>query len=166
MTKKDTTTLDPRTEGVVRDSASYSNDDQYRVKLITTMLDEAGNNAGPRKPSGTQAEKDAYNKLHHSFRELFKLRGQAFLDGFYAFVEAANKHRNGIFYAPAANNRISENFPNRDEREVFVIFINMLIRYARCADKGRFRDTNDVDRLARRLNDPDLRSVVMHAFGG
>ncbi|MGK7530271.1 hypothetical protein, partial [Salmonella enterica] len=67
MTKKDTTTLDPRTEGVVRDSASYSNDDQYRVKLITTMLDEAGNNAGPRKASGTQAEKDAYNKLHHSF---------------------------------------------------------------------------------------------------
>ncbi|MCT7476085.1 hypothetical protein N5V81_13965 [Escherichia coli] len=58
----------------------------------------------------------------------------------------ANKHRNGIFYAPAANNRISENFLNRDEREVFVIFINMLIRYARCADKGCFRDTNDVDR--------------------
>lgn len=43
--------------------------------------------------------------------------------------------------------------------EVFVIFINMLIRYARCADKDRFRDTNDVDRLARRWM-TGLRSLV------
>lgn len=166
MGKQDTTTLDHRTEGVSRENATYSNDDQYQVKLITTMLDEAGNNAGPKKPSGTQLEKDAYNKLHQSFRTLFRLRGQAFLDGFYAFVTAAIKHRNGIFYPTSVNNRITENFPNRDEREVFVIFINMLIRYARCSDKARFGDTNNVERLAGRLNDPDLRSLVLHAFGG
>ncbi|MCT7476086.1 hypothetical protein N5V81_13970 [Escherichia coli] len=60
--------------------ALYSNDDQYRVKLITTMLDEAGNNAGPRKPSGTPGWRKMRIILpHHSFRELFKLRGQAFL---------------------------------------------------------------------------------------
>lgn len=166
MTKKDIETLDQRVEGVQRADAAYSNDDQFQVKLITTMLDEAGNGAGPSKASGTQAEKDAYNKLHQSFRTLFKLRGQAFLDGFYAFVAAATKYRNGIFYAPSVNHRMSENFPNRDEREAFVIFINMLVRYARSTNKANFSQTNDVNRLASRVSDPDLKSLIMHAFGG
>ncbi|QVW55163.1 hypothetical protein pEaSNUABM29_00119 [Erwinia phage pEa_SNUABM_29] len=166
MAKNDLTTLDQRTEGVTRADSAYSSDEQFQVKLIATQLDEAGNGAGPSKASGTQAEKDAYNKLHQSFRALFKLRGQAFLDAFYIFVEAANKYRNGIFYAPSVNKRVTDNFPNRDEREAFVIFINMLVRYARCTNKANFSLTNDVNRLAKRVSDPDLQSLIIHAFGG
>lgn len=166
MATTDINTQDERPTATQRATeAAYGQSDQQQVKLLTTQLDEAGAAVGPNKAKGTQAEKDAYNKLHSSFRILMDLRGQAFLDGFYAFVAAAQKHKKGIFYQPLVTRYADVNFPDSSEREVFVIFINMIVRFAGASDKRRWLELNKVSRVTDRVTDRELASLLAHAFG-
>lgn len=161
---KDTQTQDVRPVAAVRTTGpSYGQEDQQAVKLIVEMLDSAGAAVGRNKKVKAELENAAYGKLHHAFRNLFQLRGQPFLDGFAAFVEAATKHANGIFYTPLASLHLDD-FNDRNERETFMIFINMVIRFARCQDKANFPGRNNAERLAQRVIDPELQSLLRHAF--
>lgn len=161
---KDESTQDVRPVAAVRATApAYGQEDQAKVKLITEMLDEAGNAVGRNKKPKAELEVAAYGKLHNAFRNLFKLRGQPFLDAFAAFVGAAIKHQNGIFYTPLATGHM-DLFNDRNERETFMIFIHMLIRFARCQDKANFSSQNNADRLAARVVDPELQQLLRHAF--
>lgn len=144
-------------------SPTYSQDDQYQVKLIAGMLDEAGNTVGRAKSPKASDELDAYGKLHNAFRNLFKLRGQPFLDAFGEFIKAINKYPNGIYYTGLVNKHLDE-FNDRNERETFMVFINMAVRFARCADKQGFAAGNNVERLCARVVDPELQAVIRHAF--
>lgn len=161
---KDTETQDVRPVAAVRATApSYGQEDQHAIKLIAAMLDEAGAAVGRNKKTKAELEDAAYGKLHHAFRNLFELRGQPFLDGFAAFMEAATKHANGIFYTPLVGLHLDE-FNDRNERETFMIFIHMVVRFARCQNKAGFPATNNVERLAARVTDPELQSLIRHAF--
>jgi len=161
---KDTSTQNAaRPETLSVTSAAYSNDEQSQVKLIADMLDTAGNTVGRNKSPSAQKKAEAYGQLHNAFRNLFKLRGQAFLDGFTCFVSAVNKYPDGIFYLPLVNENLSD-FSNQAEREVFMIFINNTVRFARSANKGAFSQTSNIDRLASRMSDPELRSLLRAAF--
>lgn len=143
--------------------STYSQDDQASVKLIAEMLDAAGNTVGRNKSPSKEKAATAYSQLHNAFRNLFKLRGQAFLDGFSAFVSAVNTHPEGIFYLPLANQSLGD-FSNASEREAFLVFINMVIRFARAKDKANFAKVNNVARLSDRMSDPELRSLLRAAF--
>lgn len=167
-TKQDTNTnatravTEARSTDVVS-TASYSADEQYNVKLIRELVNEAGPAAGVSKQSGTQEEKQAFGKLHQAFNLLFSLRGQAFLDAFGILISAMVKYKNGIFYPPTMNSYIT-NFSDRATREVFTIFINMARRFAMCSNKAAFPATNNVDRLISRVVDNDLKQLLAHAF--
>lgn len=161
---KDEATQATRPVAAVRAAApAYGQEDQSSVKLITEMLDEAGGAVGRNKKPKVELEQAAYSKLHNAFRNLFRLRGQPFLDGFAAFVSAAVKHQNGIFYTPLATAHM-DMFNDRNERETFMIFIHMTIRFARCNDKSNFAAQNNADRLAARVVDPELQQLIRHAF--
>lgn len=161
---KDNTTQATKPATVERtNSPTYSQDDQYQVKLIAGMLDEAGNGVGRSKAVKPEQEAAAYGKLHEAFRNLFLLRGQPFLDAFGEFIKAINKYPNGIFYTGLVNKHL-EDFNDRNERETFMVFINMAVRFARCVDKQSFPNNNNVERLAARVVDPELKAVIRHAF--
>ncbi|ANZ48348.1 hypothetical protein BIZ78_gp227 [Erwinia phage vB_EamM_Caitlin] len=161
---KDESTQDVRPVAAVRATApAYGQEDQGKVQLVIEMLDEAGAAVGRNKKPKAELESAAYSKLHSAFRNLFQLRGQPFLDGFAAFVSAAVKHQNGIFYTPLATAHM-DNFNNRNERETFMIFIHMVIRFARCQNKANFSSENNVERLAARVVDPELQQLLRHAF--
>jgi len=161
---KDTTPQEVRAPVTTREvPVLYSNEDQATIKLIGTMLDEAGSGVGTNRAAGTQKEKDAYTKLHASYRNLMELRGQAFLDAFGVMVVAATKFKNTIFSTSLANRNLDK-IDKRSEREAFMIFVNMLIRFARSTDKGRFASMNNVERLATRFTDPELQHLIRAAF--
>lgn len=153
----------PSTPATATAIASYSQDEQATVKLIAEMLDAAGNTVGRNKSPTKEKASVAYGQLHNAFRNLFHLRGQAFLDAFAAFVTAVNNHPNGIFYLPLVNANL-EDFSNPSEREAFLVFINMTVRFARSKDKGNFARVNNVNRITERVGDPELRSILRAAF--
>lgn len=138
---------------------------QYKLKLIATQLDEAGGAIGRTTVETTVERETAYNKLHSSWRLLMDLRGKAFLDGFDILIAVATKHRTGIFDPMFVNRYLVEGFPDSAEREVFVIFMNMVIRYVNTKDKSRFTELNSVSRLTSRISDPELVGLIHHAFG-
>jgi len=144
-------------------SPNYGQEDQYQVKLIAGMLDEAGNTVGRSKSPKKELEDAAYTKLHSAFRNLFQLRGQPFLDGFAAFVDAVNKYPNGIFFISLVNKHL-DMFADRNERETFMVFINMTVRFARSANKQNFATSNNVERLVNRVTDPELQALLRYAF--
>ncbi|QVW28557.1 hypothetical protein pEaSNUABM8_00060 [Erwinia phage pEa_SNUABM_8] len=161
---KDEQTQAVRPVAAVRAVApQYGQEDQAKVQLITEMLDEAGAAVGRNKKPKAELEAAAYSKLHSAFRNLFTLRGQPFLDAFAVFVGAASKHKAGIFYTPLATGHLDD-FNDRNERETFMIFIHMVIRFAATTDKANFASRNNADRLANRLADPELQQLIRHAF--
>lgn len=152
-----------KTTAAVVAKATYTQDEQYNVKMIGQLLEEAGNAVGKNKPSGTPAEKTAYQKLHNAFRILFSLRGEAFLDAFTIFVKAAVTYKNGILSQTNVN-RFIDTFSDKDEAGTFMVFINYLIRFAKSTDKANFASRNDISRLLNRLVNEDLRGLLAHAF--
>lgn len=156
----------PRAEEVSVDK-SLSQDDQYKIKLISEQLTEIGRVVG-LTANGTASKSDvdtAYNKLHSSWRMMMSLRGKAFLDAFDVFVVKATEFRTGIFHPIYVNRNLENGFTDPNEREVFVIFMNMIVRYASTIDKSKFTELNSVQRLTRRISDPELPQLIAHAFG-
>jgi hypothetical protein len=144
-------------------TAGYTQDEKYAVKLITQLLDEAGVATAPGKAKGTQEEKQAIAKVQQAWRKLWELRGQAFIDAFGVFVTAGTKYSKGLF-SFATINRYMGTFADKSEGEVYLIFINLVTRFAKSQDKANFGTRNNVDRLIRRLIDNDLKQLVAHAF--
>ena len=166
MATKDISTQDERPSAVRRaeeNAVTYSQDDAYQVRLIATQLDEAGGAISQNKPKDTPEADDAFRKLHQSFRTLFELRGQAFIDAFNVFVEAAIKHKRGIFYYPNVNYHL-DRFYDSAERETYVVFINMLVRFANSQDKANFAQRDNVGRLVQRVTDPELQHLLAYCF--
>lgn len=166
MATKDISTQDARPAAVKRSAeaaVAYSQDDSYQVNLIAAQLDEAGNTIGTNKPKNTSEADDAFRKLHQSFRSLFELRGQAFIDAFNVFVAAAIKHKRSIFYYPNVNYHLDW-FHDSAERETYVVFINMLVRFANSQDKANFAQRDNVNRLLQRVVDPELQQLLAYCF--
>ncbi|ANZ49407.1 hypothetical protein KWAN_55 [Erwinia phage vB_EamM_Kwan] len=153
----------PKRDNDVVSTAGYTQDEKYAVKLITELLDEAGKATAPGKPTGTQEEKQAIAKVQQAWRKLWELRGDAFMDAFGVFVTSATKYSKGLFSLTTIN-RFMESFPDQSEREVYLIFINNVARFAKSQNKADYGQRNNIDRLIRRLVDNDLKQLVAHAF--
>lgn len=137
---------------------------QSTLRLIEELLKEAGP-FGINSNRANGAESTAYNKLHQAFRSLFKLSGSDFERGFALFQEAIRKYPNGIF-ANTMVNRNLEYFNDAAERETYMVFINMIVRFARtpASQKGQFKNTNNIERLLTRVKAADLRATLSALF--
>ncbi|MGL5397262.1 MAG: hypothetical protein ACRDBQ_18595 [Shewanella sp.] len=163
MTTDTNTKADPRPQQVKGQFNKFGPEDAEKLSLLQAMLQAAGTaDVGKMKDTDPKCV-DAYNKLHHSFRSLMMLRGEAFHEGFTILIKAINDNPFGIFYLPRVNKNIS-NWMDNNEREVFIIFINMAVRFATSKDKSRFGKMNNVERLASRMADPELADAIRSVF--
>lgn len=153
----------PQSQESKTEFKEFAPDVAEKLTLLKSMLLSAASvdvaKLGANKPEVI----NAYNQLHHSFRNLMQLRGKAFLEGFSILIKTIADNPNGIFY-PSRVNKQAGDMIDPVEREVFIIFINMAVRFAGTKDKARFGKMNNIERLASRMADPELADLIRHVF--
>lgn len=142
---------------------TLSSDEVAQLTLLKQVLGEYGPAAGFHVDMRLPAGKAVTSKLHHAFRILFGLRGEAFKQGFALFIEAINECKTKAYHPKVVNANL-ELINEQEEAGVFVTFINYASRFARVGNKSKFAQNNDIPRLTNRLLDPELVSSVNDAF--
>ncbi|ANZ50235.1 hypothetical protein PHOBOS_45 [Erwinia phage vB_EamM_Phobos] len=137
-------------------------EEQYDLKLLGELLEEYSNNSGMHVDLNSTKSKVAFSKLHHAFRLLFKMRGQAFKSGFAALINVINDATTKAFHPKVVNYHLSNLSP--EEQQVFIIFINYAGRFARFDNKSKFSKNTNVSRLTELVVDPELKGLLNEVF--
>lgn len=148
---------------VAQNANTLTADEVGQLTLLKQILGEYGPAAGFHVNMRLPAGRAVTSKLHHAFRILFSLRGEAFKQAFALFIESINECKTKAYHPKVVNDNL-DLIVEQEEAGVFVTFINYATRFARAGNKAKFSQNNDIPRLTNRLLDPELVSSVNEAF--
>lgn len=152
-------TVDPQ---ATAPAGSISAEDQYQLRLLSQLLEEYSANSGTHVDLNSTKSKTAFDKLHHAFRILFALRGAAFKHAFATFVKEILDAKTKAFHPKVVNYHLTNLTP--EEQSAFIVFINLITRFARFGNKAKFAQNTNVSRLTELVSDPELKGLLDEVF--
>ncbi|QXO09766.1 hypothetical protein pEaSNUABM38_00044 [Erwinia phage pEa_SNUABM_38] len=159
LTAETTPAVDPQT---VAPAGSINAEEQNDLKLLGQLLEEYAANSGTHVDLNSSKSQVAFSKLHHAFRLLFKQRGTAFKQGFAILIKVVVDAKTKAFHPKVVNYHL--NNLNPDEQTAFIVFINLVSRFARFDNKAKFAKNTNVSRLTELVADPELKGLLDEVF--
>ena len=154
-----TAAQDPQTTAP---AGSINAEEQYQLTLLSQLLEEYSANSGMHVDLNSSKSKTAFDKLHHAFRILFALRGTAFKQAFGKFVSAILDAKTKAFHPKVVNYHLGN--LSAEEQSAFIVFINLITRFARFGNKSKFAQNTNVSRLTELVSDPELKGLLDEVF--
>ncbi|EBZ2963370.1 hypothetical protein ABM698_000188 [Salmonella enterica subsp. enterica serovar Newport] len=150
---------DPQT---IAPAGTINAEEQNDLKLLGQLLEEYSANSGMHVDLNSSKSKTAFTKLHHAFRLLFKQRGTAFKQAFALFVKSVVEAKTKAYHPKVVNYHLDN--LNADEQTAFIVFINLVTRFARFDNKAKFAKNTNVSRLTELVSDPELKGLLDEVF--
>lgn len=150
---------DPQT---VAPAGTINAEEQNDLKLLGQLLEEYAASVGTHVDLNSAKSKTAFTKLHHAFRILFKQRGAAFKHGFTMLVKSVVEAKTKAFHPKVVNYHLDNLSP--EEQTAFIVFINLVTRFARFDNKAKFAKNANVSRLTELVSDPELKGLLDEVF--
>lgn len=142
----------------------YSQEEQQKIQMVVGMLNEASALITARSDRTNKNAVKAYNQMQQAILMMLReLSGEAFRDCFYKVCDVVARNQDGIFQPARVSMHL--NLVDDEDRDVLIVFLNMLGRFVRCEDKSNFYRINNVERLINRFkNDPELCGILREVF--